>query len=143
MIILDNKYWCVEVTMDNTFFSISLPFAAFFTLRDESRFRNDVTIDDNLTFYLSDKAKIDNFPDRLHYKFTAGFLFLATAVLSMDGQWGDVSRTRPEPPGLEIRIYCHVAEHPVHAQRPGRRSEWSTSSCDSVLLGDGHIHHHG
>jgi len=38
---------------------------------------------------LAEAAKIDNFPDRLHYKFTAGFLFLATAILSMDKMWGE------------------------------------------------------
>ena len=32
----------------------------------------------------ADKAQIDNFPDRLHYKVTTGFLFMATAILSME-----------------------------------------------------------
>ena len=40
-----------------------------------------------------DKAKIDNFPSRLHYKFTSGFLFMSTAILGLNDMFGKVMMT--------------------------------------------------
>ena len=51
--------------MDNSVFAVCLPFAAWIARRAGGR------------------AKIDNFPDRLHYRVTSGGLFMATAILAM------------------------------------------------------------
>ena len=51
--------------MDNSVFAVCLPFAAWISQRDAA------------------KARIDNFPDRLHYRVTTGALFMATAILAM------------------------------------------------------------
>ena len=55
----------VSSAMDNSVFAVCLPFAAWISRRDAA------------------KARIDNFPDRLHYRVTTGALFMATAILAM------------------------------------------------------------
>ena len=55
----------VSLDMDNSVFAVCLPFAAWISQRDTT------------------KARIDNFPDRLHYRLTTGALFMATSILAM------------------------------------------------------------
>ena len=40
--------------------------------------------------HILDEARIDNFPSRLHYKFTSGFMFMATALLAVNDMFGKV-----------------------------------------------------
>ena len=59
-----------------------------------------------------EKAKIDNFPSRLHYKFTSGFLFMSTALLGLNDMFGKVRITNDSVEGddddVSVQdIQCH------------------------------------
>jgi len=74
-------------------FGVILPFAAFFVSKNE------------------DKAKIDNFPSRLHYKFTSGFLFMSTAILGLNDMFGkDIQcHSQEKPADKAVNQYCWIS----------------------------------
>ena len=73
----------------------------------------------------ADKAQIDNFPDRLHYKVTTGFLFMATAILSMEVHF-TVSAVSCEPSNQPACCYLQSIEcnwrHPRYGYQRAPRA---------------------
>jgi len=77
----------------NDVFGVVLPFAVYFATKDDG------------------DAQIDNFPFRLHYKFTSGFLFMATALLALNNMFGKDIQCIDQSHGKShqaITQYCWV-----------------------------------
>ncbi|XP_023331313.1 innexin inx3 [Eurytemora carolleeae] len=74
-------------------FGTALGFAGFFKSRDYG------------------SARIDNIPFRLHYSFTSGFLFLATALLGLNDLFGKEIQCHSNSGGASqaIEQYCWVS----------------------------------
>eukprot|EP00092_Neocalanus_flemingeri_P023947 GFUD01025978.1.p1 GENE.GFUD01025978.1~~GFUD01025978.1.p1 ORF type:complete len:471 (+),score=106.96 GFUD01025978.1:85-1497(+) len=74
-------------------FGVVLPFAVYFASKDD------------------DHAQIDNFPFRLHYKFTSGFLFMTTAILALNDMFGkDIQCMSHDGEAAQaITQYCWVS----------------------------------
>ena len=93
--------------MDNSVFAVCLPFAAWISQRDAA------------------KARIDNFPDRLHYRVTTGALFMATAILAM-GVHFRVTRN------MSVYILKDILFQSIDCT--GRDSRGSLSSAPQVYI---------
>ena len=86
----------------------------------------------NFIFFILGGAQIDNFPFRLHYRFTSGFLFMATAILALNDMFGKVCVLCC---GVHD-AHLDVAGHPV----PPPVGEEYKSGHHPVLLGHRNIH---